>query len=153
MTKAREPHFCNHGNRLEYTKALGASEGVQKARKPLRKGKGFAASKAQREKVKSQSCVVCGRDRYEATIDPAHVWSRGRGGCDHILCVIALCREHHNAYDEHALDLLPHLLNHGLFEEMAHPIRAHGISPLTLLERLTGQRYEPCPNAYRSEAA
>lgn len=116
---------------------------VRKRGSTLKRGKGFAVASVQREKVRPQSCIVCGLDRHEATIDPAHIWDRGRGGCDHILCVVALCRQHHELYDRHEIDLLPHLINHGLYEEMAHPIRAHGVSPLTLLERLTGETWEP----------
>lgn len=109
----------------------------------LKRGRGFAASRVQRNKVRDMSCVCCGLDRYEATIDPAHLWDRGRGGCDHILCVVALCRRCHDLYDNHGLDLLPRLLACGLYEEIAHPIRAHGVSLTTLLERVTNRRWVP----------
>lgn len=51
------------------------------------------ASKAQRKAVSGMACLGCGKvaSDYRA-IDPAHVWPRGRGGCDSRFCVIPLCR-------------------------------------------------------------
>jgi hypothetical protein len=140
MSKSREPHTCDHGNRLEYVKALGRPEGSTKPRKPLKQGKGFAASKMQREKVRFMPCLGCGADEG---VDPAHVWSRGKGGCDHPDCVIPLCRSCHRAFDEGTLDLLPRLADSEAWQdEQAHPILRHGVSPVELVRRLSGGTYE-----------
>jgi hypothetical protein len=73
--------------------------------KPLKKGRGFAASPAQRDKVRDVACIVCG----EWQTDPAHLTARARGGCDDPLCVVSLCRSHHRLLDAGSLDLLPYL--------------------------------------------
>lgn len=119
--------------------------GPAKRRKGLRRGRGFDASKAQREKVRDLACVFCGRDDG-VVIDPAHLWPRGKGGCDSADCVIPLCREHHRAFDDHQLELLPYLVRKGYHAEMAHAIGAHGVSPGELIGRCTG------PEAERSAA-
>lgn len=64
---------------------------------------GFSASKAQREKIAGEFCVVCG----DSPCDPAHTIDRSLGGDDHPDCVVPLCRRHHRWYDEQGLDLLP----------------------------------------------
>lgn len=64
---------------------------------------GFAASKAQRDKVRFMHCAVCGI----AGCDPAHVIPRSLGGTDDPRAVIPLCRKHHGMYDTGKLDLLP----------------------------------------------
>ena len=138
----RPPSTCEpHGTRWSYAKPLGSA----KPRKPLKQGKGFSTSKAQREKVKLLPCAYCGREASEyVAIDPAHVWPRGKGGCDHEDCVIPACREPngdgcHRLFDEGKLELLPALIDRGYWAEMAHPIACHQVSPYTLVERLTTQ--------------
>lgn len=107
----------------------------------LKAGKGFAASKAQREKVKAQVCAVieCGAEYC----DPAHLAARAMGrGCDSADCVIALCRYHHTEFDEDRLDLLPHLSGRGFEVELAH-MQGHYSDPLSVVIRLSGHRWIP----------
>ena len=61
----------------------------------------FAASREQRLAVKDATCAYCGREG----VDPAHLCPRSLGGCDDRLCVVGLCRLHHNAYDTGRLDI------------------------------------------------
>jgi hypothetical protein len=135
---------CEHGNHFEKPRPKGA-----KRRRPLKQGRGFAVTKAQRAKVRGLPCVGCGRGASEyVAIDPMHVWPRGKGGCDHLLCVVPGCREAggagcHRLFDEGKLDLLPRLVELGYFTELAHVISEHHVSPLTLVEHVTGQRYAP----------
>jgi len=83
-----------------------------RARKPLRRSKplqrtaSLAATDAQRAAVAGRPCIACGS---EHRIDPAHLIPRSLGGCGDALCVVALCRTCHRAYDGGRLDLLPHL--------------------------------------------
>src|SRR5690349_18993525 len=102
MTKARESQTCEHGNLLRYSKALSrsgrtsSSEGSssrngsgRRKRSTLKRTNGFAASKAQRAKVKGLVCLACGREGTEdgsVVIDPAHLWPKGKGGCDKADC-------------------------------------------------------------------
>lgn len=105
-------------------------------RSPIKRGRGFAASAVQREKVAGERCLVC---RREVQCDPAHVVPRSRGGCDHPDCVVPLCRWCHDRYDCGALDLLPWLevrRMHGL-PELAHGLEHVGL--LHLLRITTGQ--------------
>jgi hypothetical protein len=97
------------------------------------------ASKAQRDKVRHAKSIYSARPGC----DPAHIWPRSRGGCDHPDCVIPLTRDEHNEFDAHRLDILSCLVARKCWAEMAHPIIAHGVSPLQLLERLTGQEWRP----------
>lgn len=53
-----------------------------------------------------------------------------------------LCRDCHTAYDDHELDVLPALLRAAYFEEIAHVISAHRVSPARLLARLSP---DACP--------
>jgi hypothetical protein len=168
MTKAREPHHCEHGNLYRYAKALGRSgdssrsegqnsgQGSQRRRRStLKRGCGFAASKAQRNKVKGLVCLGCGREGSEDgsfVIDPAHLWPKGKGGCDKADCVIPLCRfvydgsGCHQLFDEGKLDLLSRLEERDFHEayakEIAHPIAEHGVSLVALVRRLTGSDWE-----------
>ena len=75
-------------------------------RAPLQRTPAMAATESQRAAVAGRNCIVCGTDRR---IDPAHLIPRSLGGCGHALCVTALCRRCHRAYDRGALDLLPYL--------------------------------------------
>lgn len=94
-----------------------------------------SASVAQRRKVRDQSCAQCGR----RPCDPAHLWPRGMGGCDHPDCVIGLCRPCHRTFDEHRLDLLPVLALDQYRAERAH--MATHTDLLSCVERLTGRRF------------
>jgi hypothetical protein len=112
----------------------------------LKRGRGFAASPEQETKVSNLPCVNCGVDRHEGVeIDPAHLWSRARGGCSAALCVIPLCRRCHDAYDDvgQHLDLLPALVTRGYQAEIVHPFLEHGVPLRELLERLTGVEWAP----------
>lgn len=95
------------------------------------------ASPEQRAKVREQVSIVSG----ESPCDPCHVWPRGMGGCDHPDCVIPLTRSEHQAFDEGRLDVLPFLVAHGMWAELAHPISEHRVDPVSLLQRLTGVRW------------
>jgi integrase len=98
---------------------------------PLRQGTGFAASPAQREAVAGHRCIVCGAEG----VDPAHVVSRALGGCDEAACVVPLCRRCHGAYDEHRLNLLPHL-EPDWREQLAHAVAHVGV--VGALRRIAG---------------
>ena len=74
---------------------------------PLQRAPALVATDAQRAAVAGRNCIVCGADRR---IDPAHVIPKSMGGCGHALCVTALCRPCHRAYDRGELYLLPHLV-------------------------------------------
>jgi hypothetical protein len=112
----------------------------------LKRGRGFACTPAQREKVKGLVCIGCGRGASDyLAIDPAHLWPKGKGGCDSPDCVGPLCRESngegcHKLFDEGKLELLPKLIDKGYWVEMAHPISEHEVSPFTLTERLTASK-------------
>lgn len=122
----------------------------------LSPGNGFAASNAQRAKVKGMPCVGCGREESAVlVIDPMHVWPRGKGGCDHADCVLPGCRRVggfdtapndpgcHPLFDEGRLDLLERLARSEAWAvEQAHPILVHGVSPVELVRRLAGNRQE-----------
>jgi hypothetical protein len=78
-------------------------------RKPARstrlaRAASMTATESQRAVVAGRSCIVCGTDRR---IDSAHLIPRSLGGCGDPLCVTALCRRCHRAYDRGELDLLP----------------------------------------------
>src|SRR5262245_34760278 len=83
------------------------------------------ASPAQRAKVANAVSIVSS----QGPCDPAHLWPRGRGGCDHPDCVVPLTREEHAAFDEGRLDLLPYLIDptRGAWEELAHMIEVHQV--------------------------
>ena len=151
MSESRQLHRCKHGLVLQYAKPLKGAAGKKRSR-------GISpASPAQRRKVRNKPCVGCGLSSGFSigdgggvfVVDPAHLWDRSRGGCDDELCVVALCRDCHRAYDRHELDLLPKLIDRNCFAEMAHVIEAHHVSPTQLLERLTGTGWVPvaesCP--------
>jgi hypothetical protein len=115
------------------SKALGSS-------KPGRRPS-FAASTAQRAKVKGQVCAVT--ECFAEHCDPAHLAPRALGrGCDSPLCVIALCRFHHEQFDRGDLDLCPHLSCRGFGAELAH-MQGHYEDPLSVLIRLSGTYWVP----------
>jgi hypothetical protein len=128
----------------------------------LNPGRGFSVAKPQRAKLKGLVCVGCGRDVEDDpnwTLDPAHLWPRRFGGCGHKLCVVPLCRHLyitdqgcHLLYDAGKLDIHGKLVDRGYFKEMAHAIEAHEVSPLTLVNRLTGEEHVPKRAAQTSKA-
>lgn len=92
------------------------------------------ASPAQRAAVRGAPCLVCGA---RAPVDLAHLVPRSLGGCDDALCVVALCRAPHRAYDRGRLDLVPHL------EPRHRAQAAHAVGHLGLaraVRRLSGTR-------------
>lgn len=102
------------------------------------------ASPAQRAKVRDLPCLVCGRDRYEAAIHPAHLASRPQGGGDDPLDVVPLCAEHHRLFDDGRLSILEHL-EPRYRDEVAQAVRHMGL--IGALHRLTGDRYVPVKEA------
>jgi hypothetical protein len=112
------------------------------------------ASDSQRLKARSEPCVVTGARADEgATVDAAHLWARGRGGCSDPLCTVPLDRSVHALFDQGKFDLLPHLLP-GRVPELQHalgPGHANG-DLLGLLHRLTGVRWAPETPNERNEA-
>lgn len=101
------------------------------------------ASKPQRDKARTEPCVVTQAEAIEgATVDPAHLCPRGRGGCDDPLCVVPLVRGLHRAFDDGELDLLPALVGRRT-AELCHALEHYDGDVLSLLHRLTGERYVP----------
>lgn len=98
------------------------------------------ASPEQRAKRSSQASIVSGATKG---LDPAHLCSRARGGCDDALCIVSLTRAEHRAFDAGELDLLPHLVKAGCVEEIAHAVHHYRGNLPALLARLTGQRWTP----------
>jgi hypothetical protein len=157
MGKRRE-RFCEkHGNLFESEKVIDGrtGSGTPRRRSSLKRTKGFAASPTQRDKVKGLVCLGCGKEASEdgsLVIDPAHLWPRGKGGCDKADCVIPLCRfvydgsGCHQLLDEGKLDLLDRLeerdFHDAYAKELAHPIAEHGVSLVALVRRLTGSDWE-----------
>lgn len=83
------------------------------------------------------ACIVCWKQGEHAHLidrslapDP---WKDPRR-------VVALCREHHTAYDDHELDLLPYLEPHHR-SELARAVECVGL--VTTMERVSGQRWQP----------
>jgi hypothetical protein len=160
MSKPAPVRCDTHSLPFLYTKALKRSAPLrrvserkaQAARKrgsTLKQGRGFAASKAQREKVRGEPCVYCRRMESFAigegvlAVDPAHLVPKSLIPCDHALGVIPLCRSCHRAYDEEHLDILAQLEDQGYHAEMGHLISEHDVNPLTLLRYTTGTDYVP----------
>lgn len=100
------------------------------------------ASPAQREKARLEPCVATGAEAEYVTVDPAHLCPRGKGGCDDPLCVVPLARTLHRQFDDGDYDLLPHLV-HRRTAELQHALGHYDGDLLSLLHRLTGQRYRP----------
>ena len=99
---------------------------------PLRRTPSMTATDAQRAAVAGRRCVVCGID---GRIDPAHLIPRSLGGCGDALCVTALCRRCHRAYDRGELDLLPYL-EPGWRARLAHAVGHVGL--IGALRRISG---------------
>jgi hypothetical protein len=56
---------------------------------------------------------------------------------------VPLRRDVHRAFDDGELDLLPYLIAHGCFAELAHAVAEHQVDPIALLQRCTGERWTP----------
>jgi hypothetical protein len=98
----------------------------------------LAATGAQRAAVAGRRCIVCGSDRR---VDPSHLISRSLGGCGDPLCVTALCRRWHGAYDRGELDLLPYQ-EPGRRAQVAHAVGHIGL--VGALRTISGRsRSEP----------
>lgn len=99
------------------------------------------ASAAQKAKVQRIGlCIVTGATE---DLDPAHLWPRGMGGCDHEDCIVPLRRDVHRLLDERELDILPDLIAHECWAELAHMVSAHHVDPIHMVEQLTGERWQP----------
>lgn len=112
-------------------------------RTPLKRKPFTPASRDQRSKVRDRPSIVSG----QGPCDPCHLVSRAQGGCDHPDCVVPLTRAEHRAFDDGKLDLLPYLVAHGLWVELAHAVLVHHYDPVSLAERCTGDRYAPVGGA------
>jgi hypothetical protein len=108
--------------------------------KPFARTPSLAATERQRAAVTGRCCVVRGGDKG---IDPAHLIPRSLGGCGDRLCVVALCRQCHRAYDRGELDLLPYL-EPGWRSQLAHAVRQVGL--IAALRRISGQRWNSAAN-------
>lgn len=143
--------FVQRG-RESSARSLGRS-GREAARDLARNGRAYGtrispASDEQRAAVAGMACLGCGQMAAEwLAIDPAHVFPRGRGGCDSHLCVVPLCRTFagegcHRLFDTGSLDLLRVITRPDAWEQW-RPVVQHALehcTPNELLERLTGQR-------------
>ena len=134
---------------LRRTKGLGRTElkrkpgeGGRREASSLKRGKAFAASSAQQNKVRLTLCIVCGRDSYSVPIDPAHVAARSCGGCAEPDCVVPLCRSCHDGFDGGRLSILENLVGRYTVE-IQHALGHYEGDVIGLLQRLTNQRYEP----------
>lgn len=166
-TGQKRPRECKHGYRFQTPAELKPREGTPLApvskkrqgeidagtkRPGLKRGRGFAVAEPQRTKLKGLVCVGCGRDVEDDpnwTLDPAHLWPRRFGGCDDVLCVAPLCRHLylpdqgcHPLCDAGKLNIHGKLVDRGYWKEMAHVIEVHEVSPLTLVNRLTGEDHD-----------
>jgi hypothetical protein len=106
-------------------KSGGGRGAVRLKRAPIVPVPRVAASPAQRRKVATLGCAVCGR----RPVDPAHLVPQRLGGCASPDCVIALCRTHHRLYDGGGLALAPYL-GRGFRRERAHALSHAGASAL-----------------------
>ncbi|HEX5591975.1 MAG TPA: hypothetical protein VFX35_01360 [Solirubrobacterales bacterium] len=150
---AKRVRFCSHGRPYAKVREDGEAK-PNYGSSSLNPGKGFSASKAQRDKVKLMPCLGCRREvdpDYPDlwTIDPAHVWPKDKGGCDSPDCVLPLCRfvptgeGCHRLFDEGRLDLTERLANSEAWQvEQAHPILCHGVGLVELVRRLSGNGHE-----------
>jgi len=102
-------------------------------RSPIKKGKGFSVSSAQRAKVKDSVCIVC----RQGPCDPAHLMRKRTldkdGDARHI---IGLCRAHHREYDGGRLDLLPY--ERMFAEEAGFAVELYGL--VTVVKTLSNNR-------------
>jgi hypothetical protein len=85
------------------------------------------------------ACIVC----WRSPTDRAHLIDRSLAPDPHgdPARVVFLCREHHEAYDAHELDLLPYLEKRHR-HELARAVELFGL--LGTLQRVTGLSWAPC---------
>jgi hypothetical protein len=85
-------------------------------------------------------CVVC----LQTPTDRAHLVDRSLAPDpdEDPLRTVFLCRRHHDEYDAHALDLLPHLVVRHR-PEIARAVLVHPGAILGALERMTGCKWGP----------
>lgn len=114
---------------------------VRKSGTPAKRRAISPAAPEQRAKAKG-ACIVTGSTEG---VDPAHLWPRGLGGCDDPLCVAPLRRDVHEAYDRHEVDLLPFLIAHGYYAEIAHAVMHARGDLVAVLQMLTGERWVAVP--------
>lgn len=86
------------------------------------------------------ACIVC----WRTPTDRAHVIDRSLAPDPYgdPRRVVFLCREHHDAYDAHTLDLLPYLEPHHR-TELARAVELVGL--VTTIERVTGMAWRAHP--------
>jgi hypothetical protein len=86
------------------------------------------------------ACIVC----WQGPADRAHLIDRSLVSDPHEepKRTVRLCREHHEAYDNHTLDLLP-FLEKCFRPELARAVEIAGL--VTTLERVTGRAWAPIP--------
>lgn len=93
------------------------------------------------------ACIVC----WRSPTDRAHLIDRSLAADPYgdPRRVVFLCREHHDAYDAHTLDLLPYLEPHHR-AELARAVELVGL--VTTIERVTGMAWRAHPLAERGAA-
>lgn len=121
---------------------------IKRSTKPRKRSRVSPASPAQREKCRDAVSIVSG----QGPCDPAHLWDRSVGGCDHADCVIPLTREEHRAYDEGNLDLSPYLISSGCLAEVQHALIHTKGSLLRLMVRVSGSQWAPTDEDKTGEA-
>lgn len=77
-------------------------------------------TEAHRKCEEEETCRVCD----QPASDPAHIVPRSLGGGMSADAVVPLCRGHHDLYDGHELDLLPHLTR----QEELEAVRVLGLA-------------------------
>jgi hypothetical protein len=84
------------------------------------------------------ACIVC----WQVPTDRAHLIDRSLAADPHSdpRRIVFLCRKHHEAYDDHKLDLLPYLARRHR-PELARAVELVGL--MTTLERVTGSKWRP----------
>ena len=88
------------------------------------------------------ACIVC----WRSPTDRAHLIDRSLAADPYgdPRRVVFLCREHHDAYDAHKLDLLPYLEPHHR-SELARAVEMVGL--VATIERVTGMAWRAHPLA------
>jgi hypothetical protein len=92
------------------------------------------------EPMTGNACIVC----WQGPTDRAHLIDRSLAPDPNgdPRRVVFLCRAHHEAYDNHTLDLLP-FLEKQCRSELARAVEVVGL--VTTLERVTGRAWAPIP--------
>jgi hypothetical protein len=105
-----------------------------------------AGSREQVAKRNAGASIVSGQTRG---LHAAHICPRALGGCDDPDCTVPLTQAEHRAFDEpdprtgKRLDLLPYLVAHGCHAELSHALWHYRLDLVALLERVTGEKWEP----------